>query len=163
MHYDNKLLYYIRLHAFTVSCVFIIFILLQSSHSSDIDVLSSSESWSNETLNFSDDEYYNVDEERDVWPTPLQYDLPSTQLPGIAQQTSSQNYTPSTLAYAFNNIFESKQSTCTSTSQLTQPPQSLTSTPPSLPSSSQPQPSKPLSQPTSQCTSQPSIQQECKL
>ena len=146
--------------------------MLQSSRSSNIDDLSSSESWSNEddsfsddeTLNFSDDEYYNVDEEGDVWPTPLQYDLPSTQLPGIGQQTLSQNYTPSTLAYAFiPNIFETEQSTCTSTSQLTQPPQWLTSILPSLPSSSQPGPSRLLSWSTSQCTSQPSIQQECKL
>ena len=51
----------------------------------------------------------------------------------------------------------------TSTLQLTQPPQLLTSTPPSLPSSSQPRPSGPLSLSTSQYTSQPSIQQECKL
>ena len=81
------------------------------------------------------------------------------------RQTSSQECLPSA-----QQLVDTVRSNCsveselgTSTSQLTQPPQRLTSIPPSLSSSSQPRPSGPLSLSTSQCTSQPSIQQECKL
>ena len=79
-------------------------------------------------------------------------------------QTLSQVCLPSTqLVDTVNSNYSVESELGTSTSQLTQPPQWLTSTPPSLPSPSQPGPSRPLSLSTSQCTSRPSVQQECKL